>query len=417
MLNPYQNAVKQLRQVAELLGLDEKTIISLAQPDRVIRKEIRVGEKKFVAFRVQHNQARGPYKGGIRFHPGVTEDEVKALSMWMTWKCAVVGIPFGGAKGGVVVDPKELSSSELEQLSRGYVREFFEYLGPQRDVPAPDVNTDSQVMAWMRDEYEKMAGHQEPGVVTGKPVELQGSRGRTEATGLGGFYVLEQLIKKSEIRNPKSEITIAVQGLGNVGYWLAKFASEAGYKVIAVSDSKGGVITEGTENNQRALNIDKVMEYKEKTGSVVGLPGTQTLSNEELLELPVDVVVPAALENVVTEENAGRIKAKVILEMANGPVTPEADEILRQRGVIVVPDVLANSGGVTVSYFEWAQNLQGYYWEKAEVVEKLAKIMDKAFDAVWKMAGDKKVDLRMGAYMVAVGRVVRAMQLRQTSVS
>ncbi|OGY18054.1 MAG: glutamate dehydrogenase [Candidatus Chisholmbacteria bacterium RIFCSPHIGHO2_01_FULL_48_12] len=414
MPNPYQNAVRQLRQVGELLELDEETIARLAKPDRVVKKEIKVGKKKFLAFRSQHNQARGPYKGGIRFHSGVTEDEVKALSMWMTWKCATVGIPFGGSKGGVVVDPKGLSAEELEQLSRGYIRAFYEYLGPQRDVPAPDVNTDSQIMAWMLDEYEKLVGHKEPGVLTGKPIELGGSEGRTEATGLGGYYVLRALHAKlnSKFQIPNSKFTIAVQGLGNVGYWFTRFASEAGYRVIAVSDSKGGVITEGTENNQKALSIDKVMEYKEKSGSVMGLPGAETITNEELLELPVDVVVPAALENVITGENAGRIKAKVVLEMANGPVTPEADEILRERGVVVVPDVLANSGGVTVSYFEWVQNLQGYYWEKEEVLRRLKLIMDEAFETVWKMKQEKKVDMRMGAYMVAVRRVVKALRLR-----
>ena len=241
-------------------------------------------------------------------------------------------------------------------------------------------------------------------------MELGGSQGRTEATGWGGFYVLEQLAGK--LAMPRAKVKIAVQGLGNVGYWFTRFASEAGYRVIAVSDSKGGVITEGTENNQKALSIDKVMEYKEKSGSVMGLPGAETITNEELLELPVDVVVPAALENVITGENAGRIKAKVVLEMANGPVTPEADEILRERGVVVVPDVLANSGGVTVSYFEWVQNLQGYYWEKEEVLRRLKLIMDEAFETVWKMKQEKKVDMRMGAYMVAVRRVVKALRLR-----
>lgn len=408
MINPYENAVKQLRQVGKLLDLDEQTIARLVKPDRVISKEIRVGEKKFLAFRSQHNNARGPYKGGIRFHPGVTEDEVKALSMWMTWKCAVAGIPFGGGKGGVVVDPKELSSTELEQLSRGYIKAFYEYLGPRRDVPAPDVNTDSQVMAWMVDEYEKLVGHPEPAVVTGKPVDLGGSEGRTEATGMGGFYVLERLVKKLGIQ--KEECTIAVQGMGNVGYWFVKLASEAGYKIVAVADSKGGV-------KAQSLDIDKLMLHKEKTGSVVGFSGTETITNEELLELPVTVVVPAALESVITDKNAGKLQAKAIIEIANGPVTPEADEILVRRGIVSVPDVLANSGGVTVSYFEWAQNLQGYYWDKADVLARLKRIMDKAFEAVWKMKQEKKVDMRMGAYMVAVKRVVKAMQLRQTSVS
>jgi len=389
--NPYQNAVKQLETVAKYINLQGRTLEELKCPKRVIKADLRVkmddGKiKTFKAFRLQHNDAVGPYKGGIRFHPNVSEDEVKALSMWMTWKCSVVGIPYGGAKGGVICDPKTMSEAELERLSRAYIQAIAKYIGPFKDVPAPDVNTTPQIMAWMVDEYEKIAGKHEPGVITGKPVEVGGSLGRTEATGLGGFYVLEQLRK---VRNLPQNITIAVQGVGNVGYWFIEFAKKAGYRVVAWSNSKGG-------------------EYKGKK-----------ITNEQLLELPVDILVPAALENQITKDNAGKIKAKYIIEMANGPVTPEADEILHRRGIISIPDVLANAGGVTVSYFEWCQNNMGYYWGKDEVFSKLKVIMDKAFGEVWKIYANakrktknEKLTPRMAAYILAVGRVVKAMKMR-----
>ena len=389
--NPYQNAVKQLETVAKYINLQGRTLEELKCPKRVIKADLRVkmddGKiKTFKAFRLQHNDAVGPYKGGIRFHPNVSEDEVKALSMWMTWKCSVVGIPYGGAKGGVICDPKTMSEAELERLSRVYIQAIAKYIGPFKDVPAPDVNTTPQIMAWMVDEYEKIAGKHEPGVITGKPVEVGGSLGRTEATGLGGFYVLEQLRK---VRNLPQNITIAVQGVGNVGYWFIEFAKKAGYRVVAWSNSKGG-------------------EYKGKK-----------ITNEQLLELPVDILVPAALENQITKDNAGKIKAKYIIEMANGPVTPEADEILHRRGIISIPDVLANAGGVTVSYFEWCQNNMGYYWGKDEVFSKLKVIMDKAFGEVWKIYANakrktknEKLTPRMAAYILAVGRVVKAMKMR-----
>jgi len=391
MNNPYQNAVKQLETVAKYINLQGRTLEELKCPKRVIKADLRVkmddGKiKTFKAFRLQHNDAVGPYKGGIRFHPNVSEDEVKALSMWMTWKCSVVGIPYGGAKGGVICDPKNMSEAELERLSRAYIQAIAKYIGPFKDVPAPDVNTTPQIMAWMVDEYEKIAGKHEPGVITGKPVEVGGSLGRTEATGLGGFYVLEQLRK---VRNLPQNITIAVQGVGNVGYWFIEFAKKAGYRVVAWSNSKGG-------------------EYKGKK-----------ITNEQLLELPVDILVPAALENQITKDNAGKIKAKYIIEMANGPVTPEADEILHRRGIISIPDVLANAGGVTVSYFEWCQNNMGYYWGKDEVFSKLKVIMDKAFGEVWKIYANakrktknEKLTPRMAAYILAVGRVVKAMKMR-----
>ena len=377
--------------MAKYINLQGRTLEELKCPKRVIKADLRVkmddGKiKTFKAFRLQHNDAVGPYKGGIRFHPNVSEDEVKALSMWMTWKCSVVGIPYGGAKGGVICDPKNMSEAELERLSRAYIQAIAKYIGPFKDVPAPDVNTTPQIMAWMVDEYEKIAGKHEPGVITGKPVEVGGSLGRTEATGLGGFYVLEQLRK---VRNLPQNITIAVQGVGNVGYWFIEFAKKAGYRVVAWSNSKGG-------------------EYKGKK-----------ITNEQLLELPVDILVPAALENQITKDNAGKIKAKYIIEMANGPVTPEADEILHRRGIISIPDVLANAGGVTVSYFEWCQNNMGYYWGKDEVFSKLKVIMDKAFGEVWKIYANakrktknEKLTPRMAAYILAVGRVVKAMKMR-----
>ncbi len=438
MDNPYQDAVGQLQRVGNLLNLDKWVVDKLAIPDRVIKKQIEIelnsGEKrKFPAFRSQHNNARGPYKGGIRFHPQVSEDEVKALSMWMTWKCAVVEIPFGGAKGGVKVDPKRLHSRELERLSRAYVREMVAYLGPERDVPAPDVNTDSLVMSWMTDEYvriQKAKGKRQKlsqlrAAFTGKPVKEGGLVGRTEATGLGGYYVLRALHAKlnDKFQIPNDKFTIAVQGMGNVGYWFAKLAQEVGYKVVAISDSKGGVTTmqnskrkmQSNNSKLKSLNLDQVMQYKEKTGSVVGFPGARTISNEEMLELNVDVVVPAALENVITEKNADRIKAKVILELANGPVTLGADRVLDQKGILAVPDILVNAGGVTVSYFEWQQNLSGQQWGKEKVFGELKQIMEKAFEEVWGVYSDKrqvtsnKITMRMAAYMVAIDRVVKAM--------
>jgi len=432
MSNPYNDAVAQLERAGRLLKLDKDIVGRLSKPDRVIEKNLKVKmdhgkEKVFKAFRSQHNNSRGPYKGGIRFHQNVNEDEVKALSMWMTWKTAVVDLPYGGGKGGVVVDPKKLSEKELEGLSRAYAREMAAYIGSQVDVPAPDVNTNPQIMDWMVDEYinwrkahsqTAQAGKEQidksrlRATFTGKPVDKGGSEGRTEATGMGGFFVLEALHKHSSDVLPKenSKIKIAIQGFGNVGFWFAKLASEAGYRVAAVSDSRGGVIMDNGK-----WTIDKVMEYKQKTGSVVGFPGTKKISNDEILCLDVDIVVPAALEDVVTRKNADKIRAKAILEMANGPVTTHADDILDKKGIIAVPDILANSGGVTVSYFEWLQNLKGEKWSKQEVFGKLKKVMHTATEEVWnsyeKHKKDKQqVDMRMAAYLVAVKRVVEAME-------
>lgn len=409
MNNPYKNAVIQLEQVGKLLGLEKSTVEILSVPQKLHTSVLSImmddgSEKRFQAFRSQHNDAHGPFKGGIRFHPQVSEDEVKALSMWMTWKCSVVGIPYGGAKGGVVVDPKSLSHSELERLSRAYMRFVEPFIGSWVDVPAPDVNTTPEIMGWMLDEFEKVKGVHQPGTLTGKPLFLGGSEGRTEATGLGGFYVLEKLVQ--ELKMKKGTVTLAIQGLGNVGYWFAYFASKAGYLIAALSDSKGGIY------NPKGLDLDAVMEHKRTTGSLAGFSGSKVISNEELLGLPVTILVPAALENVVNEKSAATVQAMAIVEMANGPVTPEADVVLRQKGIVSVPDVLANAGGVTVSYFEWVQNNMGYYWDKEDVFSKLKIIMDKAFDQTWSMLHSQNVSMRMAAYMGSVERVVAAMRLR-----
>jgi glutamate dehydrogenase len=437
MNNPYQNALKQLTAVAGLINLEPAILKRLSRPDNVYRAKLVIkmdnGRKAtFPAWRSQHNNALGPYKGGIRYHPGVNEDEVKALSTWMTWKSGVIGLPYGGSKGGITVDPKKLSVGELERLSRAYVQAFAPYIGPWIDVPAPDVNTDGRIMAWMVDEYEKIGGKAikskdcvwgNQGVnpratFTGKPLEIGGSLGRTEATGLGGFYILTQLVKKMKLK-PK-QTTVAVQGFGNVGFWFAKFAQQAGFQVIAVSDSQGGITSyKSKDKSYKGLDIEKILEWKKKNGTVIGFPGTEKISNQELLELTVDILVPSALENVITDKNADRIKAKTIIEMANGPVTPEADEILQKKGIISVPDVLSNAGGVTVSYFEWVQNLQGYYWEKEEVFAKLEKLMVSAFDRAWTKYSELKnlkktkfkITMRLAVYALAVERVARAIRV------
>ena len=417
--DPFTNAGQQLAQVGEILKLDAKILARLAKPDAVHETELEIKmddgqNKKFKAYRSQHNMAKGPYKGGIRFHPNVSLSEVKALSMWMTWKCAVAGLPYGGGKGGIVVDPKSLSQAELERLSRAYGEWLAGFVGPWLDVPAPDVNTNGEIMAYMLDALIKTKSLKErmsvawQATFTGKPIALGGSLGREEATGMGGFYTLENLVASRGWK--KSEVNVAVQGMGNVGYWFAKLASEAGYKVVAISDSKGGVY------EANGLPIDEVVAYKKATGSLSGYKNAKSLTNAKLLELPVSVLVPAALENVIGGENASKIQAKAIIEMANGPVTPEADLILADRQIFSVPDVLANAGGVTVSYFEWVQNLSGYYWEKEEVFSKLKIIMDRAYlemSTMWeeriKDLPIEKRSLRMAVYATAVERVVAAM--------
>lgn len=434
-MNPYTQALTQLDTVAHVLkdqypdgAQFDRAIKKLETPDMVLTTELEIemdsGEKKkFRAFRSQHNNARGPYKGGIRFHQNVSEDEVKALSIWMTWKCAVTGIPYGGGKGGIIVNPKELSAGELERLSRAYARFLGDRVGPWTDIPAPDVNTNGQIMAWMVDEWQKIMTEKYGllmnnalATFTGKPLALGGSEGRDEATGLGGVYVLEELAKAKGWTR-KKDIKIAVQGFGNVGYWFAHHADALGYTVVAVSDSKGGVYV------PTGLNPAQTLKCKKETGGLESCMCTAEscdvqhgtkITNEELLELDVDVLVPAALENVITPENAERIKARVIIEMANGPVAPDGEELLLKKGTLVIPDVLANAGGVTTSYFEWVQNLQGYAWSKAEVLAKLQPLMQNSFTEIWQMAEEKKLSMRMATYARAVKRVIDAMILRGT---
>jgi glutamate dehydrogenase len=412
--NPLENAKQQLFDIAKVLELDKKTIDRLLKIENFVFGEISIkldngNTQKFKAWRSQHNNACGPYKGGIRFHEGVTEEEVRALSMWMTWKTAVVGIPYGGAKGGVAVNPKSLSKSELQRLSRAYIKLIYKSIGADKDIPAPDVNTNAEIMGWMLDEYEKLVGHKEPGALTGKPIELGGSKGRTEATGLGGSYVLDSFVKK--IKKQKKNVSVAVQGFGNVGSYFTRFVYLNGYKVVAVSDSKN------TLYNEKGLNISKVFEYKMANDTFKGFSGGKLLPPEAVLSLNVDILVPAALENAVNEDNVSKINARHILEMANGPITPKAEEILTAKKILIVPDVLANAGGVAVSYFEWVQNLQNYYWEEREVYAKLKKIMDDAFASVWiefdrLVKISKKATLRQAAYSLAVQKVIKAMKFR-----
>lgn len=403
--NPFSNAITQLRKIAspELFRL-------LSEPARIVDVNFPVkmddgSTTIFHGYRVQYNNWRGPYKGGIRFHPNVDLDEVKALAFWMTIKCALVDIPFGGGKGGVVVDPKKLSEGELERLSRGYVRAIADRIGPEIDVPAPDVNTNSKIMGWMLDEFMK-GKHDEKlrATFTGKAIADGGSEGREEATGLGGVYVLQEILKKLNL--PLK--TVAVQGFGNVGYHVTKLLVKQGFKVVAVSDSKGGIHVPGGVNPELTLECKKKNGYLAGcycSGSVCDLSKGRPISQEALLELPVDILVPAALENVITKANASKIKAKIILEMANGPTTPEADEILHKNGVTVIPDVLANSGGVLVSSFEWEQNMKGERWSKEEVQKRLQTILQKETENIIKTSQRQKTDLRAAAFSLALQRL------------
>ena len=360
--------------------------------------------KSFKGFRVQYNDARGPCKGGIRFHPQETIDTVKALAAWMTWKTACVGIPLGGAKGGVICNPKEMSRVELERLSRAYIDAIAMMIGPELDIPAPDVYTDPQIMAWMMDEFNKTRGHNTPGVITGKPIALGGSEGRGDATARGAVYTIREATKRLNI--PLKGATAAIQGYGNAGSYAAILLQEMGSRVMAVSDSRGGIL------NEKGLDPSAVLQHKQRTGSVVGFSGTKAISNEELLELPCDILVPAALENAITSKNASRIKAKIVAEAANGPTTPDADDVLFKNKVFDIPDFLCNAGGVTVSYFEWVQNIYGLYWTVEEVHDRLDKIMTKAFNEVYAIHVKNNVNMRMAAYMLSVQRVAEAMKLR-----
>ncbi len=415
--NPWERAKEQLRIAAEEIDLDPLLVAKLEHPDRVIEVSVPVKMddgtvRVFSGFRVQHDNTNGPYKGGLRYHPKVDMDEVKALAFWMTIKNAIANVPFGGGKGGVAVNPKELSEKELERLTREFARKLVPVIGPTLDVPAPDVNTNAKIMHWIKSEYEKAIGKKAPAVITGKSVEDGGSLGRPEATGLGGLYALLALLEKMG-KSPKG-MTVAIQGFGNVGSYFAKFAQEAGMKIVALSDSKGGIyIPNGIEN------LEAVAQCKEKSGKLAGCYcigsvcdlnnmeklGGQDISPDEALTLAVDIVVPAALENAITDVNAGKIKAKFVLELANGPTTREADEILRKHGVTVIPDVLANSGGVIVSYFEWFQNMNKKKWKKEEVFKKLRTKMRSATTEVYAQSLLHKVSLRDAAYIVALKRL------------
>ncbi len=424
--NPFMNALEQLGKAGRVLkekgkrktekGELEKTLQMLRQPQREVHVNIPVLMddgflRIFQGYRVQYNNARGPYKGGIRFHPNVDLSEVKALAFWMTMKCAVAGLPLGGSKGGVVVDPKELSVGELERLSRGYARAISDVIGPDKDVPAPDVNTNSTIIDWMSDEFAK-GDKKLLATFTGKSIINGGSEGREEATGLGGLYVLQAVLGK--LRR-QEKMTVAVMGFGNVGYNMVKFLVDAGFTVVAVSDSRGGIHVPSGVNPELTLVCKKKNGFLAGcycSGSVCDLSKGSPISQEKLLELPVDILIPAALENVITKENAAKIQAKVVLEMANGPTTPEADEILAKRGITVIPDVLANSGGVTVSAFEWEQNLKGEHWTKEEVNRKLKKKMEEATEAVWEASKRFRTDLRTSAFCVALERIAKARPLK-----
>ena len=408
-LNPFRIALRQFENAAEKLKLDPGLREVLRSPRRALTLSlpIRMDDgtlKVFQGFRVQHNNSRGPCKGGIRYHPNVSFDEVQALASWMTWKCATVNIPFGGAKGGIICDPKHLSKHELERLTRRYAYEISDFIGPDRDIPAPDVYTDAQVMAWIMDTYSMTLGHSTPGVVTGKPVFLGGSLGRHEATARGCVYVIRCAFDVENIDYARA--TAAIQGFGNAGSIAAELLHRIGAKVIAVSDSKGGIL------DRKGLDIPNVVAHKAKTGSVTGFPGVKPIASEEVLELDCDVLIPAALENQITLANADRVKARIVAEAANGPTTPGADRILFEKGITVIPDILANAGGVTVSYFEWVQDLQELFWDVEDVNRKLEKIMGKAFGDVHNSARDYKVDMRTGAYILAVDRVVKATEAR-----
>ena len=403
--NPYDIAKEQLRRVAQLFGVDPNLVNVLQECKKAVVVSVPVTMddgtiQALEGYRVTHNIARGPSKGGIRYHPDVELDEVKALAMWMTWKCALMGIPFGGAKGGIAVDPKKLSQGELQRMTRRYTSEIINEIGPEKDIPAPDVGTNAAVMAWIFDTYSMNKGHSVLGVVTGKPLNVGGSLGRLEATAHGALYCIQEAVRKREMR--MDELRVAVQGFGNVGSFLAKFLAEQGSTVIAVSDSRGGIY------NEAGLDMSAVLAHKQETGALEGLRGAESITNDELLLLECDVLAPCALEQVITSSNADQVKAKIVAEGANGPVTPGADEILDDRGVLILPDVLANAGGVVVSYFEWVQGLQEYFWKEDEINSKLRDITTRAFNETWRTMEERKTSMRLAAYGLAVRRVADA---------
>ena len=408
-LSAYEIAVQQFDRAAEYLDLKSGIREMLRKPKRelTVNFPVRMDDgsvQVFTGYRVHHSTVLGPTKGGIRFHPDVTLDEVRALAMWMTWKCSVVGLPYGGAKGGVICNPKEMSPNELENLTRRYATEISVLMSPEGDIPAPDVNTNPQVMAWIMDTYSMHRGYSIPAVVTGKPIEIGGSEGRKAATAQGTIYHIRRAAAHLGLN--LGQASAVVQGFGNAGYYSAKFLYEDGASVVGVSDSQGGIY------NPTGLDPEAVLAYKQETSSVINYPDADTLTNAELLELPCDILVPAALEKQITGENAPRVKAKIVAEAANGPTEPEADKVFNERGVFVLPDILCNAGGVTVSYFEWVQDLQQFFWDEREVNKQLEAIMNKAFDAVLQVHLEKQVDMRLAAYIRAIDRVDKATRIR-----
>lgn len=406
--DPFAGAIKQLEKVNKLINLEINILEQLKYPQKVLEVSIPVkmdngSIKVFRGYRSQFNDACGPYKGGIRYHWNVSKEEVMALSMWMTWKCAVVGIPLGGGKGGIIVNPKELSDKELERLSRGYIQQIYKILGEHTDIPAPDVYTTPQIMGWMMDEYEKLIGQHRPGIITGKPLSLGGSQARGYSTAQGGYYVLDEAVKKLKLK--KSDCTVAIQGFGNVGANMAEIIAQEGYKIIAVSDSRGGVY------NKDGLDIKMLLEHKKQTGSVLNFVDAKNLEND-ILEQEIKILVLAALENSITLDNVESLKANLIIELANGPITPDADEVLFKKGVTVAPDILANAGGVGVSYLEQVQNSYNYYWKENDVLQQLEEMIRLSFAQAWEQKEQFKTDLRMGAYALAVERVAQAMRDR-----
>ena len=409
----YEMALQQFGEAAEVLGLNQGMVEYLKRPQRELTVNFPVrmdsGEiRMFTGYRVQHNLARGPTKGGIRYHPQVSLDEVKALAMWMTWKCAVTNIPYGGAKGGVTFDPKQLSQSELERLTRRYASEISVLIGPESDIPAPDVNTNPQIMAWIMDTYSMHLGYSVPGVVTGKPVEIGGSQGRLDATGRGCMIVAGRELARK--RKSLEGATVAVQGMGNVGYNTARLLKDQGCRIVAVTDSSGGCYSD--PRTDPGLDIEKLRHWKAQGMPLVECPGVECITNDELLAMPCDILVLAALEGQITAQNAASVRAGTIIEGANGPITPGADSILDDMGVQVVPDILANAGGVVTSYFEWIQGLQHYFWEQQEVEQRLEKVMSKAFQQVVELSQEKKTTMRKAALLLGISRVVQAIELR-----
>jgi len=405
----WETALAQLDEAAELMDLKPGIHEMLRSPKRALLVSVpfRMDDgstRVYQGYRVHHNVTRGPAKGGIRYHPAVGLDEVKALAMWMTWKCAIAGIPFGGAKGGISMDPRQHSMGELERMTRRYASEILPFIGPERDIPAPDMNTNEQVMSWIMDTYSQNSGYSVPGVVTGKPVAIGGSMGRAGATSRGVMYMIFSTLRALGIGI--DEVSVAIQGYGKVGGHAAQLLHDAGCRVIAVSDVDGGL------HRDKGLDPEAINRHKQEAGTVGGYPGADAISNEELLELECDVLVPAAVEGVISVKNADQVKAKIVCEAANGPVTFEGDKVLKDQGIFVVPDILANSGGVTVSYFEWVQDIQAYFWSDEEVNDRLRLIMERAFGEVYALATEKGLSMRQAAHWIGVGRVAEAHQMR-----